>query len=118
MVAGLGLGAVLMVSTLLHARPQTQHLPVVGHRGTARYSDVLVPGRYAYAVVSTGGLDVIDTSDPTRPTLAGAVSWAGTAGRVCVRGQTAYVSRGSRRRAGSITKRAGAPAGVAHQAFR
>jgi hypothetical protein len=174
-VTGVGLAAVLMVSTLLQARPQAPHLPAVGeygtvlaysvvldgddacigtttgiaivrianavsienlasidtlgdsrcvvagryayvnsvsdlavvdvsnrtsprivgrHRGRARYSHVQVSGRYAYAVVSTGGLDVIDVRDATRPTLVGAVSWTGTEGRVCVRGQTAYVSRG------------------------
>jgi len=34
MATGAGLAAVLVVSTLLHARPQAQHLPIVGDYGT------------------------------------------------------------------------------------
>ena len=53
-VTGVGLAAVLMVSTLLQARPQAPHLPAVGEYGTVLAYSVVLDGDDACIGTTTG----------------------------------------------------------------
>jgi hypothetical protein len=58
-------------------------------------SNVAVAGDHAYVADGTSGLQVIDISDPTAPTLAGSLPVTGVALGVALAGNFAYVAEGA-----------------------
>jgi hypothetical protein len=54
--------------------------------------DVAVSGNYAYVAVRTSGLEIIDISTPSNPSIVGTYNTTGDAIGVAVRGNHAYVA--------------------------
>ena len=70
---------------------------LVGSYDTADYArDVAMAGGYAYIAYGSGGLVVINVSDPVNPALAGGYDTSNYADGVAVAGDYAYVAGNSR----------------------
>jgi hypothetical protein len=57
--------------------------------------DVAVAGNYAYLADGSGGLQVLDISDPAHPARVGGYTNGGLIGTIAVSGNCAYVAGGS-----------------------
>jgi hypothetical protein len=64
----------------------------VGEWGTGYYEDVFVRGNYAYCAAGSGGLDILDISQPSKPLRVGNVDTPGSANAVFAAGNYAYVA--------------------------
>ncbi|HOU13283.1 MAG TPA: hypothetical protein PKZ84_09195 [Anaerolineae bacterium] len=81
--------AVLDVSDplLISLAGQTDVLPTI-------VGDVAVAGNYAYVAAGTGGMFVVDVTDPVQPTIVGYYAAPVSANGVAVAGDYAYVAAG------------------------
>jgi len=66
----------------------------VGEWGTGNYEDVFIQGNYAYCAASEAGLDIIDITNSSHPCKVGNIDTPGSATRVCVKGNYAYLIDG------------------------
>ena len=67
--------------------------PIVGSVDTPGYAqDVHVAGSYAYVNDGSGGLQIINVSEPKNPTIAGSFDELGSPEDVYVSGSYAYVT--------------------------
>jgi hypothetical protein len=91
-VAGVGIAAVVTVSTLLRAQPQAQHLPMVGDYRTGGYTLVL-DGDDA-CIGTTTGIEIVRIANPARLEKLSSVDTLSDS-RCVVAGRYAYVSSAS-----------------------
>ncbi|MDM8522837.1 C13 family peptidase [Desulfococcaceae bacterium HSG8] len=74
---------------------KSEHLVIIGSVDTSDASGVAINGNTAYVADGSGGLQVIDISDPESPRITGFVDTPGDASGVGITGNTVYVADGS-----------------------
>ena len=77
----------------LHLQPLQQGKWPLVPRGTAW--SVEIKGNYAYVAIESGGLAILDISNPAAPVRVGSYNTSGSACGVAVMGNYAYVADGS-----------------------
>jgi hypothetical protein len=89
MVAGVGIAAVVTVSTLLHAQPQAPHLPAVGEYGSVLAYSVALNGDEA-CIGTTTGIEIVRIVNPARIEKLSSIDTLSDS-RCVVAGRYAYV---------------------------
>ena len=84
---------ILSITEVLDTAMQFRLSGFVATPGNA--SDIFISDEYAYVVDGTAGLQIIDVSDKTNPTISGSVDTPGEASGIFKNGKYAYVADGN-----------------------